>query len=76
MLGQTHGFRENFRFNQIIIDDVTIIFYNNVAHVHEQNYVTIYMYMNEGNRSTSVQEICFKLELHTCIMCKAQHLNF
>ena len=27
-LGQTHGFRENFRFNPIIINDVTIIFYN------------------------------------------------
>ena len=28
VLGQTHGFRENFRFNHIIIDGVTIIFYN------------------------------------------------
>ena len=26
LLGQTHSFRETFRFNDIIIDDVTIIF--------------------------------------------------
>ena len=37
-----------------------------VAHVHEK--ITLV--------STLVQEIWFKLELHTCIMCKAEHLNF
>ena len=33
LLGQTHGFLEKFRFNQIIIDDVTVILiFANVDH--------------------------------------------
>ena len=31
LLEQTHGVRVNFRFNQIIIDDVNIMFYKGVS---------------------------------------------
>ena len=74
LFGQTHGFRENFQFNQIIIDDVTI-FYNKCCPCYSWNN-NVSIYMNERTcRSTLVQEICFSRTTYN-VQIKAEHLNF